>query len=177
MKLLIATCTICMICLCSCGDGAQTNASQEISQDAGFETISAAIKDSLLHFKDSGLTPFALSTATAAEPEVNPSLEWILQNGSTQDFEELLYNHADVGLKAIGVKGLIRGKDKALFKHLKFAIDQDVNVDYGMRCQKFGGYFLYQLNFSLSDSSSSYLSQDELEELHALIEFRKFGCT
>ncbi|MFT6678656.1 MAG: hypothetical protein ACJAZG_001328, partial [Granulosicoccus sp.] len=154
MKLLHSTYIICIICLCSCGGGSNTDDYMAPSQEFGFEMISPEIKDSLISLHESGLIPISISKVTALESEDNSTMEWILNNGKSQDFEKLLYDYPNVGLKVIGVKGLIRKKDKAMFKHLKYAIDQDMNVQYSLICQKLGGYFLYQLNYSVSDTSS-----------------------
>ena len=157
--------------------GSNNTIADKTNQDLGFEKVSQEIKDSLIHLQATGLYPFSISKIAAIEPENNRIIEWIMQKGTSKDFEALLYHHSAAEMKAIGIKGLIRRKDTSLFKHLTYAIPLDLNVHYGLTCQHLGGYFLYQLNYRSSDSLSNYFSAAEMEKLAVLVESRNFGCT
>jgi len=166
-----------LVMLGSCLGESHYNETAEIDAFGEFDLISKNIRDSLVLLNNSEQIPMFLSTRTASEPELNQTFQWILDNGTPQDFIELLYQHPNPELKAVGVKGLIHKKDQAIFQHLKFAINQDLNIQYGLYCQKLGGYFLYQLNYSNSDSVHLYFSKDEIQWINEILETKMFGCT
>ncbi|MFK7758162.1 MAG: hypothetical protein AB8B53_14630 [Flavobacteriales bacterium] len=173
----ISILTLSFLGLYSCGNSTLNNDPYHIRTRDDFEMISLKIKDSLLFFMNSGRASAFLTKVSAIENEENSTLEWILTHGSSQDFESLLHHFYDPELIAVGVKGLIRNQDEDLFKHLTFSINQDINVQYGMFCQKSGGYFLYQLDYSKSDSESRYFSKTQLGQIKKMITARMFGCT
>ena len=174
MRLLIYTFLISSLWLSACGG--ETH-SENSAYTETFEDYSAGIKDSLLHLHQSYFIKIQLDKVSATESEDDSTLEWILTNGTEEDFKNLLYNQSNENLKAIGVKGLIRKKSSLLYKHLLYAFDQDLNIQYGMYCQKLGGYFLYQLDYLDSENVRSLFTLDEIKELNLMIETRMFGCT
>ncbi|MFT4758412.1 MAG: hypothetical protein ACI9XO_000509 [Paraglaciecola sp.] len=93
-----------------------------------------------------------------------------------KDWETLLYNHPSGAIKGLAAMGLARKSNKDIFKHLKYALSQDLNVAYYMTCQKLGGFFLYELNYRIPGNLEIYFSENEVEEIKNFISGRKFIC-
>ncbi len=160
----------------SCSNKPSGSIQSESEKKNKFEHISPEIRDSLAQLIKSSSISFPLAQSSALETETNHTLEWILVHGTANDFESLLYKESKVELKAIGIKGLVRNKNKEIYKHLMYSFTQNLNLQYGLTCQKLGGYFLFQLDYSTIDETNPYFSQEELEHLNQLIASRNFGC-
>ena len=165
-----------LLSLFSCSSDPEETTFINLNNEDKFNSISPEIKDSLIQIEKSSQISFPLAISSALENEDNQTLEWILTHGTTQDFEKMLHNERQVEFKAIGIKGLVRSKNKDLFKHLNYSFTQNINLQFGLTCQKLGGYYLYQLDYSISDESSPYFLKEEIEKINKVVSSRNFGC-